>query len=77
MELTPEEKTKLKSMFSYLLKKKYKATAGHGGFGLLELKPILDELVQEGELITRPTIKGNKYFFNNQSNGNRNQKRES
>lgn len=68
MEYTPEEKAKIKAMFKYLVSKKDKVSGGHCGFGLIELQPILEEMVQEGEIITRPTIHNYKYFINKNLN---------
>lgn len=65
MQFTLEEKEKLKTMLLFLIKRKAKESAGHCGFALNELNPVLDELVNENKADLRPTINSNKYFLKN------------
>ena len=64
MQFTPEEKTKLKAMLLFLVKKKSRESGGHSGFHVHELNPFLDELETEGEIISRDTLHCNKFFIN-------------
>ena len=63
MTFTPEEITKLKTMFLFIIKRKHKESDGHCGFHISELNPILEELEQEGKIELRPTINSNQYFL--------------
>jgi len=63
MQFTPEEKTKLKAMMLFLVKKKHMESAGNCGFQINELQPFLDELEHEGSIKLRPTINSNHYFL--------------
>jgi len=64
MEFTPKEKNELKAMLRFLIAKKDKESAGHCGFHINELDPILEEMVKEGTIKIKDTIHSNKYFLN-------------
>ena len=64
MQFSPEEISKIKSMLLYLIRKKHNDSGGHCGFGLFDIKPFLEELESEGQIISRRTIHENKYFIN-------------
>lgn len=63
MNYTPEETKKIKAMLLFLIKRKHKSSAGHGGFLITELNPILEELKEEGVIELKPTINTNQYFL--------------
>ena len=63
MTFTPEETEKIKTMFKFIVKKQSKESDGKSGFTLNQLKPILEELEAENQIIKRPTINGNAYFL--------------
>lgn len=63
MEYSKEEIGKLKAMMMFLVKKKQQQSAGHCGFHVRELQPILEELEADGQLELRPTINANMYFL--------------
>lgn len=63
MTFTEEEKTKLKAIMLFLVKKKHNDSDGHNGFHIIELNPILEELEKEGKIKLRPTINLNQYFI--------------
>lgn len=63
MKFTPDETKKLKAMLLYMVTKKHNESAGHCGFHLKELEPILEELTNEGSIIKRPTIHNDQYFL--------------
>ncbi|PHQ27873.1 hypothetical protein [Leeuwenhoekiella nanhaiensis] len=65
MQFSPEEIEKLKTMMLFLIRRKSNESAGHCGFHLKELEPILQQLVDEGKVELRPTINNNKYFLPN------------
>ena len=62
MNLTPEEKEDVKTMLQFLVDKKADASGGHYGFQETDLKPFLQELVDEKRIITRETITTHRYF---------------
>lgn len=64
MTFTPEETEKLKTMFTFIIKKKHVQSNGHSGFSLEDLKPILNQLEADGVIDLRPTINSRKYFLN-------------
>lgn len=63
MKFSEEETKKLKAMMLFLVKRKHKESAGHSGFHLDDLKPILDKLEKEGKIQLRPTINSRMYFL--------------
>ncbi len=62
MEFTPEELEKLQRMFLFLIEKKQEQSNGHNGFHLLELQPILNEMVNKGLVKKRPSLNHDFYF---------------
>lgn len=64
MNFTPEEQDKLKTMLTFLIKRKHVESGGHCGFTPRELEPILDDMVDEGLLVKRNTIHNYQYFIN-------------
>lgn len=69
MTFTPDEKESIKKMLLFLVKKKHKTSGGHCGFHPMELFENLEELVKDGEIISRDTIHARMYFLNpNNSN---------
>ena len=63
MQFTPDEMTRIKNMLKFLVKRKSEESGSHCGFHPNELNPLLDELVEEGEISRRDTIHSNKYFL--------------
>ena len=63
MTFTPDETKKLKAMLLYMVTKKHNESAGHCGFQLNELEPILEELSKEGNVQKRTTIHNDQYFL--------------
>lgn len=63
MDFTPEEKQKVKAMLIFLVKKKHKSSGGHCGFHPIELLELLEELVIDGEIISRDTIHAKRYYL--------------
>ncbi|HET8885581.1 MAG TPA: hypothetical protein VFM70_04420 [Salinimicrobium sp.] len=63
MTFTTEEKAEIKEVLLFLIERKSEESGGHGGFHLLELNPILNEMVEEGVILERDTIHCNKYFL--------------
>lgn len=72
MEFSEEETQKLKAMLLFLVKRKQSQSAGHSGFHLNDLKPVLEELEKDGRIELRRTINSRMYFLtkNNNFNGN-------
>lgn len=65
MTLTPEEKEDVKTMLQFLVEKKAKASGGHSGFHETDLKPFLQELVDEQKITKRETIAVDRYYLIN------------
>lgn len=63
MTFSEEETKKLKAMFLFIIKRKHKESGGHGGFHVMELEPILEELEKDGEITLRRTINNDRYFL--------------
>ena len=64
MQFSHDEMTRIKNMLKFLVKRKSEESGGHCGFHVNELNPILDELVEEGQLQSRDTLHSNKFFIN-------------
>ena len=67
MTLTSEEREKVKTMLTFLVKRKHIESGGHCGFHPIELTEYMDELVKEGKIKKRDTIKEHRYFINNEN----------
>mgnify|MGYP001408925499 CR=1 FL=1 len=63
INFTPEEKSKMKRALLFCIKKKAKASGNHCGFHLHDLRPVLEEMANEGQIISRDTIKDKRYFL--------------
>lgn len=64
MQFNEEETAKLKAMLGFLIKKKHRESNGKCGFHIMELQPLLDDMVAEGVITKRPTINNSQYFIN-------------
>lgn len=66
MNYTDDEKKKLKAMLAYLIDKKHKESGGHSGFHPSELKPVLEDMVDDGDIEKHRTINSTMYFKSKQ-----------
>lgn len=70
LTLTSEERQSVKNMIEFLVKRKNAESGNHNGFHLLELRPIIKEMVEEGTLKIRKCVHNDQYFIQpNQSDG--------
>lgn len=66
MRFSDDEKKKLQAMLKYLIDKKHKESGGHCGFHPVELKPVLNDMVDKGLIERRRTINSTMYFKSKQ-----------
>ncbi|MBQ19125.1 MAG: hypothetical protein CMD31_00055 [Flavobacteriales bacterium] len=63
MTFTSEEMEKVRNMLTFLVRRKHVESGGHCGFHPNELIEIMDELVDDGIIKSRDTIKDKRYFL--------------